>query len=503
MTSKTGKICLGVVTAICGVILLVGILGHVYFPSILKGQVEKQMQLKEGSETLDKWSNVRVPIYMSFHLFNITNPAEFGNGSKAEVSQVGPYVYREYRRKEIQGFNRPENTVQYFDRKSFVFEPFLSSGKEEDLVNVLNIPVVAIASMTRKNLPEVAAPLIMPIVDAMMRKYDETLAMKRQVREMLFGGYEVAPMRDLMRLAKAFLPKMDSPLKNNTFGLFYGKNNSDDGLYSVYTGEDTSSKFARLEQWNNHRQLPFWAGPTCNMINGTDGGQFPPFVSKDNTLYVFSTDLCRSMYFRYEKETEVHGLKAMRFTIPATLFASPDLEEDNRCFCVTPTCPKSGIVHVSTCQKGAPIVLSSPHFYQGDSLYVNGVAGLSPTKEYHETFLDVHPLTGLVLRASKRLQINVDLKKYDKLQLLKNVEDTIFPVAWIEERAELSPEMAEELRQKAELPQQVGNGTIATALVVGGIGCCICVIMIFLFYLQGKSRTAGISSEQLHSPKHR
>ncbi|KAH9373384.1 hypothetical protein HPB48_018437 [Haemaphysalis longicornis] len=53
-----------------------------------------QLQLREGSETLKKWSNVRVPIYMSFHLFNITNPEEFGAGEKAEVKQVGPYVYR-------------------------------------------------------------------------------------------------------------------------------------------------------------------------------------------------------------------------------------------------------------------------------------------------------------------------------------------------------------------------------------------------------------------------
>lgn len=502
MTSKRSKICLGVFASICGVLLLMGILGHVYFPSILKGQVAKQMQLREGSETLEKWSNVTVPIYLSLHLFNITNPAEFGNGSRAVVEQVGPYVYREYRRKEIQGFNEPRNTVQYFDRKSFVFEPDMSTGREEDTVYVLNVPVVAIAAMTRKHVPSVAAPLIMPIVDAMLRKHNETLAMKRLAKEMLFGGFQVGIMKDLMRLAKAFLPSLNNPLKNNTFGLFYGKNNTHDGLYSVYTGVDDPSKFAKLEEWNNYRQLPFWKGPTCNMINGTDGGQFAPFVSKDTTLYVFSTDLCRSMRFSYEKDTEVHGLKAMRFTPPPTLFASADEDENNRCFCTTSTCPKSGVVYVSTCQKGAPIVLSSPHFYMGDNQYVNGVAGLSPSKERHETFLDIHPLTGLVLRASKRLQINIDLRNYDMLQLLRNVEDTVFPVAWIEESVELSPALAEQLRQKAELPQQLGNGSIATAMVVGGIGSSICVVMIFIFYLQGKSRTAGISSEHLHSPKH-
>lgn len=502
MSSTKSKICLATFTVICGVVLLVGLLGHIYFPTIMRGKVAEQLQLKNGSETLEKWSNVKVPIYMSFHLFNITNPEQFAAGEKAVVKQAGPYVYREYRKKEIQSFDNESNTVQYFDRKTFVFEPSMSAGTEDDVVNVINVPVAAIAALTRKKVPEVAAPLIMPILDSMMRKHNETLATRRSVREMLFEGYQVGLMRDLIRLAKAFLPKLENPLKNNTFGLFFERNNSHDGLYSVYTGEDSPAKFAKLEQWNNQRTLNYWAGPTCNMINGTDGGQFAPFLSKDSTLYVFSTDLCRSMYFRYEKETQVHGIRAWRFTIPASLFESADIREENRCFCLTaPQCPKSGITHVAACRKGAPIVLSSPHFYHGDEEFVRAVRGLKPVKEMHETFLDIHPLTGLVMRASKRLQINVDLKGNERLTLLKNVQDTIFPVVWIEERAELAPSMAEEFKQKVEFPQKVGNATIASGLILGGIGSCICAIMVFIFYMQGKSRTAGISSEHTNGLK--
>nr|XP_037284790.1 lysosome membrane protein 2-like [Rhipicephalus microplus] len=502
MSTTKSKICLATFTAICGVVLLVGVLGHIYFPTIMRGKVAEQLQLKNGSETLDKWSNVKVPIYMSFHLFNITNPDEFAAGKKAELKQAGPYVYREYRKKEIQGFDNETNTVQYFDRKTFVFEPSLSAGTEDDVVNIINVPVAAIAALTRKKVPEVAAPLVMPILDSMMRKHNETLATRRSVREMLFEGYQVGLMRDLIRLAKAFLPKLENPLKNNTFGLFFGRNNSHDGLYSVYTGEDSPTKFAKLEQWNNQKSLSYWAGPTCNMINGTDGGQFAPFLSKDTTLYVFSTDLCRSMYFRYEKETMVHGIRAWRFTIPASLFESADIREENRCFCLTtPVCPKSGVTHVAACRKGAPIVLSSPHFYHGDEEFVNAVRGLKPVKEMHETFLDIHPLTGLVMRASKRLQINVDLKGNERLTLLKNVQDTIFPVVWIEERAELAPSMAEEFKQKVEFPMKVGNAATASGLILGGIGSCICAIMVFIFYMQGKSRTAGISSEYTNGLK--
>ncbi|KAL3233962.1 hypothetical protein MRX96_022723 [Rhipicephalus microplus] len=477
MSSTKSKICLATFTAICGVVLLVGVLGHIYFPTIMRGKVAEQLQLKNGSETLEKWSNVKVPIYMSFHLFNITNPDEFAAGKKAELKQAGPYVYREYRKKEIQGFDNETNTVQYFDRKTFVFEPSLSAGTEDDVVNIINVPVAAIAALTRKKVPRTFAR-----------------CSSKATRLDLCGTLSGWP--------RPSCPNWRTPSKTTRSDSSSGGTTAMTACTPCTPGEDSPTKFAKLEQWNNQKSLSYWAGPTCNMINGTDGGQFAPFLSKDTTLYVFSTDLCRSMYFRYEKETMVHGIRAWRFTIPASLFESADIREENRCFCLTtPVCPKSGVTHVAACRKGAPIVLSSPHFYHGDEEFVNAVRGLKPVKEMHETFLDIHPLTGLVMRASKRLQINVDLKGNERLTLLKNVQDTIFPVVWIEERAELAPSMAEEFKQKVEFPMKVGNAATASGLILGGIGSCICAIMVFIFYMQGKSRTAGISSEYTNGLK--
>lgn len=42
--------------------------------------------------------------------------------------------------------------------------------------------------------------------------------------------------------------------------------------------------------------------------------------------------------------------------------------------------------------QGAPIVVSFPHFYQADPKYINGVEGLNPNKEEHETYLDLQPV---------------------------------------------------------------------------------------------------------------
>lgn len=41
---------------------------------------------------------------------------------------------------------------------------------------------------------------------------------------------------------------------------------------------------------------------------------------------------------------------------------------------------------------GAPIIMSSPHFYQADEKFVDDVFGMKPKKEYHETTIDINPV---------------------------------------------------------------------------------------------------------------
>lgn len=45
---------------------------------------------------------------------------------------------------------------------------------------------------------------------------------------------------------------------------------------------------------------------------------------------------------------------------------------------------------------GAPIIMSSPHFYQADDKYVQDVYGMNPRKEEHETAIDISPVRPLV-----------------------------------------------------------------------------------------------------------
>lgn len=50
------------------------------------------------------------------------------------------------------------------------------------------------------------------------------------------------------------------------------------------------------------------------------------------------------------------------------------------------------ILTESFVRSGAPIIMSSPHFYQADEKLVQDVFGMRPTKEEHQTTIDINPV---------------------------------------------------------------------------------------------------------------
>lgn len=57
---------------------------------------------------------------------------------------------------------------------------------------------------------------------------------------------------------------------------------------------------------------------------------------------------------RFEKEVEVKGIPAYRFTPPRAVLASGKNNPENEGFCLTPkNCLDDGVLDVSVCRKGA------------------------------------------------------------------------------------------------------------------------------------------------------
>lgn len=62
---------------------------------------------------------------------------------------------------------------------------------------------------------------------------------------------------------------------------------------------------------------------------------------------------------------------------------------------------------IGPCKKGAPLVLSFPHYLYADEEHQNSVIGLDPRKEDHQFYLENDPLTGVTVSVRARFQVGV------------------------------------------------------------------------------------------------
>lgn len=66
--------------------------------------------------------------------------------------------------------------------------------------------------------------------------------------------------------------------------------------------------------------------------------------------------------------------------------------------------------------KGVPIIMSSPHFLFADPKFLKDVDGLVPDERLHNTYLSVDPITGVLMKANKRLQFNMQLFRDSRVE---------------------------------------------------------------------------------------
>ncbi|XP_047425758.1 lysosome membrane protein 2-like isoform X1 [Mugil cephalus] len=363
-----------------------------------------------------------------------------------------------------------EKMVSAYNTKSFVFLRERSVGDPAvDNITTVNIPAWAVMEKVKGTFFKA------PMVAVWMNSLNSGLFTTRTVDELLWG-YE-DPL--LVRVSST------NPDVETTFGLMYKKNGSNDGEFIYHTGTQNYMDYGRIITWKGQSKLDLWRSEYSNSINGSDGSAFHPLLEKDERLYIFTPDLCRTIYMEFEKEVEVKGLPAYRFTPPHSVLASKEENPDNEGFCVTPReCLGSGLLKVSPCRKGAPVVASFPHFYLGDPKYVAAFDGLSPERAHHQTYLDINPTTGVIVRASKRAQVNVLIGKLSGFPNTRVLNDTIFPVMFINESVVIDDASAAKVHKLLLIVTLVSN----FPLVIVGLGGILLVVFIILLVRARKQK---------------
>ncbi|XP_048396952.2 lysosome membrane protein 2-like isoform X2 [Stegostoma tigrinum] len=431
MTRVRNKAALTGVFALCCFVIFLVLFSQDVFRKIVENRIKEHTELKVNSEVYKNWKDPPVPAYLQFYFFNVENKQEILQGGRATVRQQGPYTYKEFRhRANVSLFNN--STISASTQRSFIFEPTMSVGDpRKDVVTTINIPFATLLQMLKRS--GITQKLLAAALFTLKRN---ALFQSRTVEEWLWG-YE----HPLLKFGHRVLP---SVFPGSQFGLFYGINGTDDGEYLFNTGKDDYMKFTEVMMWNGQESLNWWASNSCNMINGTDGASFHPLIKKDEKLYIFASDVCRSFYLMFEKEVEVEGISAYRFVLPKEAFDS-DHPSNKEC-CPGGNCPLSGVLNISTCKQGAPIFISSPHFYNGDQQLVSDIGGMEPNTEVHQTYLDIEPMTGIPVRAAKRMQINIHVESVKSVVQTSQMRTMILPVIFMNEHALIDGKSAAKLK---------------------------------------------------------
>lgn len=490
-------------TGVAGVLLVVlaAVLGWVAFPYFVDIVIGKELALKPGTDAYDRWVTLPIDLDMKLYIFNVTNKEEIMKGAKPKLQELGPYVYKQHRHKVDIKYDEQGDTLSYRQILIHTFDQEQSAPfKETDVVTTINPALWAMIN-TMQNIPvlskgtmfiDAAAPLLFPDGVFVTTTADQLLfrgvpipcgrvesdpqvdahalhgqgqgqgqRLRQSLRQSPLGpaglrdGFTPKPRLAALITCSSFkrisVPTM-AVLDNGdvAFALFRNKNNTDDGVYTVETGITRPERLAKITAWNGKPKLSAWSGDTCNALNGTQGDIFSPYITKDSTVTVFSTDICRAMPLHYVGDTSYRGIPGYRFSPTWEVMASAADNGNNYCFCPQVArgltkenaCLKRGALDLSSCQ-GIPAIVTYPHFLDADPSYLDGVEGLNPQPDLHRIQLDIEPMTGTPLHGGKKMQINFQIKSVAGVELTRGVRDTLVPVAWMYEGAALNTQLVD------------------------------------------------------------
>ncbi|XP_038160149.1 scavenger receptor class B member 1 isoform X2 [Cyprinodon tularosa] len=481
MAIEKSKIAIGFIVA--GVLMLLfGIITAIIGPTVMKNEVEKNTIIDPKNDlSYTMWRDLPVPFFMSVYFFHVLNPEEILKGEKPMVEQRGPYVYRKQCQKENITFH-PNSTVSYKEYRQYFFEPSMSVGNESDVITIPNMLVLGAAVML-EDMPYAVRLLI----SATFKTFKEGPFLTKTVGELMWG-YD----SDLVAFLNKYLPGMLPA--SGKFGLFSEFNNSNTGLFTIHTGKDDITKVHKVDSWNGLTELKYWKTPQCNMINGTAGQLWPPFMTKESTLNFYSPDACRSLELVYQRSGEMQGIPLYRFVAPNTMFANGTDYPPNEGFC---PCRQSGLLNVSSCRHNSPVFISHPHFFNADPALLDYVLGLSPTEEEHGLFIDIHPLTGVPLNVSIRLQLNLYMKRVSGITETGKISEVVMPMLWFEENGYIDgPILSTFKTQLVILPAVMEY----MQYIFIALGLLTIVVAVFVFYkVKGKTSEGATVPREITS----
>ncbi|RUS87275.1 hypothetical protein EGW08_004955 [Elysia chlorotica] len=450
------------------------------FNAIIDMELRERLPIRNGSTAWKYWIVPPVPVAFRIFVFDIVNPDEVLAGTAVPtVVEKGPYIYRMHLRKTDIQFH-DNHTVSYRQPEKFIYDEEASVGSENDTFTTVNIPF-----LTTANTLKYESPFIQTFTDAFFRSMNETTFMNRSVYDIWWGYKD-----PVLEIGAEILRKLNlsSSVVNGKFGFYMDRNNTDDGHYNVYSGNNYDfSNYNMIDRWNGLRFVLCWKRvfqPQLALLP-------PPPLPLFDSLSL--TTAPRTLRLVYNRSTTVHGIDGLHFQIPFEEFASAQDYPDNAGFCTpdTDNCLPSGAINIINrlhSLPGSPVCVSLPHFVGGDPYYQRQVKGMTPSQEKHQPFYNYHPLTGVALTGSRRYQLNLITKPYKYFEAFKNMPEAFIPVLWIDGVADMDKETIDLFKH------QLQDMLDAVVYVKHGLTALTClyvlIAVLVVFYWRRKDQKA-------------
>ncbi|XP_030382948.1 protein croquemort [Scaptodrosophila lebanonensis] len=452
-----------------------GILSIVLWPGFIDDMITKSLPLTPTSKTFDKWEVMPIPVYVYMYLWNWTNANDaWTPGVKPNFQQVGPYVYREERRKEDLDWH-DNNTVTFNSRHTWFWEPELSGGLQTDLITAPHLVSIAAAN-TMRDSPK----LLKLMFNNELNSNGGNLFVTHTAGEWLFDGFYDEFLHYAMELNNPLAPKVET----DQFAWFLNRNGSKDfeGAFTIHTGVGDITKMGEIQFWKGINHTGWYEGE-CGRLNGSTSDLFVPGEPLEKPLTIFITDTCRIINLEFTGQSvEIEGIKGWKYEATANTYDNGQLNADMKCYCPVErqpdNCPATGATDLTPCADGAPMYMSAPHFMNSDPSYAATITGFEPSYERDNFFIIMERKLGVPLQVNAAVMISLFIEKDDDITILKNVPEFYAPLFTTASRAVINKELAAEVKLALNLGSigvYTGIGFLCLGLTIISVGIVLTI----------------------------
>jgi len=148
------------------------------------------------------------------------------------------------------------------------------------------------------------------------------------------------------------------------------------------------------------------------------------------------------------------------------------------------------------------LAVTGPHFYLAHEFVKERVTGLNPQRDLHETYVDIEPTTGLVLRASRKLQMNFVLEPLEPFSQTRNVSLAVIPLIWVVEEAAIDEDVAAMFTKKVRTPVTIAKSVLTACIVLGILWIATAgFVTVYILMKQQKTAQAVIKNKYKAVPQ--